>query len=53
MMKGIVSLSSISCKGVGWVVVQRDGVGWKLEEQIWRGSRVYKATLDVIYNLFE
>jgi len=28
MMKGIVLLSSISCKGVGWVVVQREGVGW-------------------------
>jgi len=28
MMKGIVLLSSISCKGVGWVVVQGEGVGW-------------------------
>jgi hypothetical protein len=28
MMKGIVLLSSISWKGVGWVVVQGEGVGW-------------------------
>jgi len=28
IMKGIVLLSSIRCKGVGWVVVQREGVGW-------------------------
>jgi len=28
MIKGIALLSSISCKGVGWVVVQREGVGW-------------------------
>jgi hypothetical protein len=28
IMKEIVMLSSISCKGVGWVVVQREGVGW-------------------------
>jgi len=27
MMKEIVSLSSISCNGVGWVVVQGEGVG--------------------------
>jgi len=31
MMKGIVLLSSISCKGVGWVVVQGEGVEWLLE----------------------
>jgi hypothetical protein len=28
MMKRIVLLSSISCKWVGWVVVQGEGVGW-------------------------
>jgi len=33
------------CREKGW------GGSWR--GQIWRGSRVYIATLDVIYNLFE
>jgi len=53
MMKGIVLLSSIGCKGVGWVVVQ--GEGWRVAGGggFWRGSWVDKATLDVIYNSFK
>jgi hypothetical protein len=31
MMTGIVLLSSISGKRVGWVVVEGEGVGWSLE----------------------
>jgi len=50
-MKGIILQNLITCKGERWVVVHRhDGVASSGSE-FWWGSKTYKVTSHIIYNL--